>query len=85
MSSPSGVLIYFLSKRPANLFDGSYFFVYLCAMTTLQIIGLVFVIISLWMAFEMWRAPLYREEGNGTWTELEPPKKLSDLFKKKKK
>lgn len=54
-------------------------------MTTFQIIGIIFIIISLWMTFEVWRAPLYREEGDGSYTQLEPPKKLSDLFKKKKK
>ena len=75
------VFSYIQSKRPANLFDGSYFFIYLCAMTTLQIIGLIFIATSIWIAFEFWRAPTYIEDGDGKYNLLQPSKKLSDLFK----
>lgn len=79
------VFSYIQSKRPANLFDGSYFFIYLCVMTTLQIIGLIFIATSIWIAFEFWRAPMYKETHDGGFIEIKPEKKLSNLFKKRKK
>jgi hypothetical protein len=37
------------------------------------------------MTFEIWRAPLMKENEDGSWTELEPSKTLKSLFKSKKK
>ena len=37
---------------------------------------------GVWMAFEIWRAPLMQENEDGSWTELKPTKKL---FKRKNK
>jgi len=37
----------------------------------------------MWMAFEMWRAPMLKEEDDGNWKTIKPTKKLKDLFKKK--
>jgi hypothetical protein len=45
------------------------------------IIGIVGSI--LWMAFEMWRAPMLEEKKDGTWKTIKPTKSLKDLFKRK--
>ena len=47
------------------------------------IIGVVGTI--LWMAFEMWKAPLLRENPDGSWTTIKDSKKIMDFFKKKSK
>ncbi len=39
----------------------------------------------LWMAFEMWKAPLLRENPDGSWTTIRKEKKIIDFFKKKNK
>ena len=39
----------------------------------------------LWMAFEMWKAPLLKENPDGSYTTIEESKKIMDLFKKKNK
>jgi hypothetical protein len=38
---------------------------------------------TLWLAYEMWRAPLLEMDENGNWITKQPTKKLKDLFKKK--
>lgn len=47
--------------------------------------GIILVISSLWMAFEIWRAPLMEQKDDGRLVVKRPEKKLSDLFKKKNK
>lgn len=47
-------------------------------------VGLIISVIFIWLAFEMWRAPLMRENEDGTWTTIRKTKTLSDLFKRKK-
>jgi hypothetical protein len=37
----------------------------------------------LWMAFEMWKAPLLKENPDGSWTTIEKEKEIMDFFKKK--
>ena len=39
----------------------------------------------LWMAFEMWKAPLLRENPDGSWTTITKERKIMDFFKKKNK
>lgn len=39
----------------------------------------------LWIAFQMWKAPLLRENPDGSWTTIENEKKIMDFFKKKTK
>lgn len=39
----------------------------------------------LWMTFEMWKAPLLRENPDGSWTTIKDSKKIMDFFKKKSK
>ena len=39
----------------------------------------------LWIAFEMWKAPLLRENPDGSWTTIRKEKKIIDFFKKKNK
>lgn len=39
----------------------------------------------LWMAFEMWKSPLLRENPDGSWTTLRKERKIMDFFKKKPK
>ena len=47
------------------------------------IIGIIVAI--LWIAFEMWKAPLLRENPDGSWTTIQKEKKIMDFFKKKTK
>ena len=49
-------------------------------MSTFEIIGIFMIVSSLYIAFEMWRAPMMDDNGRIT----KEGKKLSDLFKKKK-
>lgn len=42
--------------------------------------GIILIIFALWIAFEIYRAPMMDEE---TGRIIKPGKKLSDLFKKK--
>jgi hypothetical protein len=51
----------------------------------MKIVGIILVVVSLWMAFEIWRAPLMQETDDGRLITKRPTKKLSDLFKKKQK
>ena len=44
---------------------------------------IVLVTLGFWLLYEAWRCPLYKENQDGSWTEVTPPKKLSDLFKRK--
>jgi hypothetical protein len=39
----------------------------------------------LWMSFEMWKAPLLRENPDGSWTTIRKERKIMDFFKKKNK
>jgi hypothetical protein len=50
----------------------------------MKYIGLLLIFTSLWMAYEIWRAPLLEETDNGKLVTKRPVKKLSDLWKKKK-
>lgn len=50
-------------------------------MTTLAI---TFILVGVWIAFELWRAPVGEETEDG-YKEIRPTKKISDLFKKNKK
>lgn len=44
-----------------------------------------FILTSVWIAFEIWRAPLMQETEDGKLITKRPTKKLSDLFKKNNK
>ncbi len=47
---------------------------------------LILMIFSIcWIAFEMWKAPLLKENPDGSWTTLQKEKKIMDFFKKKNK
>ena len=47
------------------------------------IFGIVFVAYWGWIGYEVWRAPMMRENEDGSWTTIRQTKKLKDLFKKK--
>jgi hypothetical protein len=47
-------------------------------------LALISITFWIWIFYEAWRAPLMRENEDGTYTTIRPEKKLSDLFKKKK-
>ncbi len=53
-------------------------------MSGYTIFGIILVVSSLWMAFEVWRAPLMEETDDGRLITKRPAKKFSDLFKKRK-
>ena len=52
-------------------------------MSGLTIFWIVFTAFWIWIIYEGWRAPLMKENPDGTWKTIKPEKKLSDLFKKK--
>ncbi len=48
----------------------------------------ILILISLiicWIGVEMWKAPLLRENPDGSWTTIRKEKKIMDFFKKKNK
>ena len=49
-------------------------------LTSLVLISIIFWI---WIFYEAWRAPMMRENEDGTYTTIRPEKKFGDLFKKK--
>ena len=49
-------------------------------MSTITIIGLCMIASGLYIAFEMWRAPMMDDDGRIT----KEGRKISDLFKKRK-
>jgi hypothetical protein len=53
-------------------------------MDIINVIGVIITIFFLWLCFEIWRAPMLRENEDGSWTTIKPANKLKDLFKKKK-
>ena len=53
--------------------------------TTTQVIGILMILGTLWMCFEIWKAPLLKENPDGSYTTIEESKKIMDLFKKKNK
>jgi hypothetical protein len=48
-----------------------------------MIIVIVVASIVLWMAYEIWSAPLMEEDDFGNLRTKRPARKLSDLFKRK--
>ena len=48
----------------------------------MKYIILFFVVSTIWIAYEMWRAPMGEETENG-YRELRPPKKFKDLWRKR--
>lgn len=50
-------------------------------MDILNIIGIALILFAAWICFEAWRAPLMRENEDGSWTTIKPQRKL---FKKQK-
>jgi endo-beta-N-acetylglucosaminidase D len=53
-------------------------------MNNIIIFGIIFVMYWAWIGYEVWRAPMMRENEDGSYTTIRGEKKLSDLFKKKK-
>ena len=48
-------------------------------------LGIGMMCSGIWIAFQIWKAPLLRENPDGSWTTIEKSKKIMDLFKKKTK
>ena len=51
----------------------------------MDILILVIILLWIWIAYEMWKAPLLRENPDGSWTTIQKEKKIMDFFKKKSK
>jgi hypothetical protein len=49
----------------------------------MKILALLFIIVSFWIAYEIWRAPLLEETENGKFKTKRPTKKLSDLWRRR--
>ena len=48
-------------------------------------LGIFAIGVALWMAYELWRAPLLRQDReDGPFITVRPKRKLSNLFKRKK-
>ena len=50
----------------------------------MKYVGLILLITSIWMAYEIWRAPLMEETDDGRLITKRPARKLSDLWRKQK-
>lgn len=48
------------------------------------IIAILFISFLVWLLFEAWRAPGYRQDIDGNYHQVTPSKKFKDLFKRKK-
>ena len=48
-------------------------------------LGIVMMCGGVWIAFEMWKSPLLRENPDGSYTTIKESKKIMDFFKKKNK
>ena len=46
-------------------------------------LGILLIVIGLWFAFEIWRAPLMEETQDGKLKTKRPTKKLSNLWQKR--
>jgi hypothetical protein len=53
-------------------------------MSNLTTFAIGFIAFWIWILYEAWRAPLMRENEDGSYTTIRGEKKLSDLFKNKK-
>jgi len=51
----------------------------------MKILGVIFILVFIWMVYELWRAPLMEETDDGRLITKRPTRKFSDLFKKNKK
>lgn len=49
-----------------------------------SIITILLIGFMVWLVYEAWRAPQYRQDLDGKYHQLSEPKKLKDLFKFKK-
>jgi hypothetical protein len=52
-------------------------------MSGIATLILISIIFWIWIIYEVWRAPMLKENEDGTYTTIVPEKKLKDLFKKK--
>jgi len=48
----------------------------------MKYVALLMIVIGLWIAFEIWRAPLMEETQDGKLKTKRPTKKLRDLWRK---
>lgn len=48
-----------------------------------MVIVIAVLSVFIWMAYEIWRAPLMEEDDQGNLKIKRPTRKLSDLFKRK--
>lgn len=51
----------------------------------MECIAILIIGSILWAAFEMWKAPLLKENPDGSWTTIRKERKIMDFFKKKNK
>jgi len=53
-------------------------------MDGLSIFSIFFTLLWAWIIYEGWRAPMMKENEDGSFTTIRPAKKFRDLFKKRK-
>jgi hypothetical protein len=53
-------------------------------MDGLSIFSIFFTLLWVWIIYEGWRAPMMKENEDGSFTTIRPAKKFKDLFKKRK-
>ena len=49
----------------------------------MKYVALLMIFTGLWMAYEIWRAPLLEETEDGNYKTKRPTKKLSDLWRRR--
>jgi hypothetical protein len=51
----------------------------------INVIGICIILFTIWFLIEIWKAPLLRENPDGSYTTIKESKKIMDFFKKKNK
>lgn len=44
---------------------------------------ILLVVLFVWMIYEFWRAPLMKENEDGSFTTIRPAKKIKDLWRRR--
>ena len=51
----------------------------------MKYIAITLILIGFWIAYEIWKAPLLKENSDGSYSTIRESKKIMDFFKKKNK
>jgi hypothetical protein len=51
----------------------------------MEYLAILIILSWIWVAFEMWKAPLLEQKPDGTWVTIKESKKIMNFFNKKNK